>query len=101
MLCLIIANLGLVVSEFAGIGAALELLGASRYIAVPLAAAGVWALVVFGSYRYAEKIFLVLSLAFLTYPVAAMLADPPDWGQAGAAGLAALRRRQGLPAARG
>ncbi|MCP8706790.1 divalent metal cation transporter [Streptomyces sp. AC04842] len=83
LLCLIIANLGLVVSEFAGIGAALELLGASRYIAVPLAAAGVWALVVFGSYRYAEKIFLVLSLAFLTYPVAAMLADP-DWGQAGA-----------------
>ncbi|MEW2247833.1 divalent metal cation transporter [Streptomyces sp. NPDC006975] len=83
LLCLIIANLGLVVSEFAGIGAALELLGASRYVAVPLAAAGVWALVVFGSYRYAEKIFLVLSLAFLTYPVAAMLADP-DWGQAGA-----------------
>ncbi|WP_030382705.1 MULTISPECIES: NRAMP family divalent metal transporter [unclassified Streptomyces] len=83
LLCLIIANLGLVVSEFAGIGAALELLGASRYIAVPLAAAGVWALVVFGSYRYAEKIFLVLSLAFLTYPIAAMLAHP-DWGQAGA-----------------
>jgi Mn2+/Fe2+ NRAMP family transporter len=83
LLCLITANLGLVVSEFAGLGAALELLGLSRYIAVPLAAAGVWALVVFGSYRYAEKIFLVLSLAFFTYPLAAVLAHP-DWGQAGA-----------------
>ncbi|CAL2065184.1 Mn transporter [Streptomyces murinus] len=83
LLCLIVANLGLVVSEFAGIGAALQLLGVSRYIAVPLAAVGVWALVVFGSYRYAEKVFLVLSLAFLTYPLAAVLAHP-DWGQAGA-----------------
>ncbi|MBX7554093.1 divalent metal cation transporter [Streptomyces sp. NPDC004232] len=83
LLCLIVANLGLVVSEFAGIGAALQLLGVSRYIAVPIAAVGVWALVVFGSYRYAEKVFLVLSLAFLTYPLAAVLAHP-DWGQAGA-----------------
>jgi Mn2+/Fe2+ NRAMP family transporter len=81
--CLLLANLGLVVSEFAGIGAAFELFGVSRYIAIPIAAVGLWALVVFGSYSWAERFFLLLSLAFLAYPVAAILGDP-DWGQVAA-----------------
>ncbi len=34
--CLLVANLGLVVSEFAGIGAALELFGVSRFITIPV-----------------------------------------------------------------
>lgn len=74
--CLVVANVGLVVSEFAGIGAALELFGVSRYLSVPLAAAGIWVAVVFGSYRYAERVFLVLSFVFLAYPVAAILGHP-------------------------
>src|ERR1700720_217718 len=77
--CLVAANVGLVVSEFAGIGAALELFGVSRFLSVPLAAAAIWALVLFGSYRYAERIFLVLSLVFFAYPVAAVLGHP-KWG---------------------
>lgn len=80
VLALLVANLGLVVSEFAGIGAAMEIFGVSRYITVPVAAVGILALVLFGSYRYAERVFLLLSLVFLTYPVAMVLADP-DWGQ--------------------
>ena len=79
---LVVANVGLVVSEFAGIGAALELLGVSKFISVPVAAVGIWALVMFGSYRYAERLFLVLSLVFFAYPVAALLGHP-DWGQVG------------------
>jgi NRAMP (natural resistance-associated macrophage protein)-like metal ion transporter len=71
-----IANVGLVVSEFAGIAAALELFGVSRYISVPTSALAVWLLVVYGSYRYAERIFLVLSLGFLAYPIAAVLSRP-------------------------
>lgn len=78
--CLIAANVGLVVSEFAGIGAAMELFGVSRYLAVPLAAVVLWALVVFGSYRYAERLFLLLSLVFIAYPVAAVLGRP-RWGE--------------------
>ncbi len=74
--CLLLSNVGLVVSEFAGIGAAFELFGVSRYISIPLAAAVIWALVLFGSYRYAERVFLVMTLAFLAYPVAAILAHP-------------------------
>ncbi|MBV8236319.1 MAG: Nramp family divalent metal transporter, partial [Acidimicrobiia bacterium] len=76
VVCLLIANVGLVVSEFAGIGAAFELFGVSRYISVPLAAVVMWAVVLFGSYRYAERVFLLLSLAFLAYPIAAVLGSP-------------------------
>ncbi|HET9077516.1 MAG TPA: Nramp family divalent metal transporter [Acidimicrobiales bacterium] len=79
---LVVANVGLVVSEFAGIGAALELLGVSKFISVPVAAVGIWALVMFGSYRYAERLFLVLSLVFFAYPIAAILGHP-DWGAVG------------------
>lgn len=78
--CLLVANLGLVVSEFAGIGAAMELLGVSRYLAVPLAALGVWGLVVLGSYRYAERVFVLITFVFLAYPIAAV-AGHPDWTQ--------------------
>ena len=37
---LLVANLGLVVSEFAGIGAAMEIFGVSRYISVPIVRRG-------------------------------------------------------------
>lgn len=76
LLAFLVANLGLVVSEFAGIAAALELVGVSKFVSIPVAAAVIWALVVYGSYRYAERVFLVLSLAFLAYPIAAVLAHP-------------------------
>ena len=80
ILCLVIANLGLVVSEFAGIGAAFELFGVSRMISVPIAAVVIWAVVAFGSYRYAERAFLLLGFAFVAYPIAAVLGHP-DWSK--------------------
>jgi len=79
---LLVANLGLVVSEFAGIGAAMEILGVSRYVSVPLAAVGIWAAVVFGSYRYAERVFLLLSFVFVAYPIAAVFGRP-HWADVG------------------
>ena len=82
LLALFVANVGIVVSEFAGIGAAFGLVGVSRYVSVPIAALAIWGLVLFGSYRYAERVFLLLSLAFLSYPIAAGLGHP-DWAQAG------------------
>lgn len=80
VVCIVVANAGVVVADFAGIGAAFELFGVTRYVAVPVAAVVIWAVVVFGSYRYAERILLVLSLAFLAYPVAAVLGHP-SWGE--------------------
>jgi NRAMP (natural resistance-associated macrophage protein)-like metal ion transporter len=77
---ILIANGGLVVSEFIGIGAAMELLGFSKYIAIPLAAGFVWYLVVIGTYGRVEKIFLVMTLVFFAYPIAAIMAHP-HWGE--------------------
>ncbi|HZF11832.1 MAG TPA: divalent metal cation transporter [Thermoanaerobaculia bacterium] len=80
LLTLLVANAGIIFSEFIGIAAASELFGVSRYVSVPLAAVLVWLLVVRGSYSRVEKIFLVLSLAFFAYVGAAFLAHP-DWHQ--------------------
>ena len=65
-------------SEFVGIAAATELFGVSRYISVPLAAIAVWMLVVKGSYKRVERVFLLMSLVFLGYVVSAFLSRP-DW----------------------
>lgn len=79
MLCLLASNAATSVAEFAGIAAALELFGVSKYISVPVAAVAVWFLVVRGSYQRVEKVGLALSAVFLSYVVAAFLAKP-DWG---------------------
>ncbi|MGH9007034.1 MAG: divalent metal cation transporter, partial [Acidimicrobiales bacterium] len=68
VVCFAVANVGLVVTEFAGISTAFSLFGVSRYISVPVAAVAIWALVLFGSYRYAERVFLLLTVVFVTYP---------------------------------
>jgi Mn2+/Fe2+ NRAMP family transporter len=73
---LVVANGALTVSEFAGIGAAGELLGLPRSLSVPIAAAVLWVITVLGSYSRAERVAIGLSLVFLTYPVAAFLGHP-------------------------
>jgi len=80
MLTLFIANALLTISEFAGIAAASDLLGIPRWISLPLVVFGLWQLITRGSYNRAEKVFLVMTLAFFSYPIAAFLARP-DWAQ--------------------
>ncbi|MGI8812637.1 MAG: Nramp family divalent metal transporter [Pyrinomonadaceae bacterium] len=75
---IVIANGGVTISEFVGVGAASELLGVSRYISVPIAAVGLWYLVIFGSYAKVEKVFLLMTLVFFAYPIAAILGHP-NW----------------------
>lgn len=79
MLALLVANGGVTVSEFVGIAAATELFGVPRFVSVPLAAFAVWWLVVKGSYRRVERVFLLMSLVFLGYIVSAFMARP-EWG---------------------
>jgi Mn2+/Fe2+ NRAMP family transporter len=57
------------------------LLGVSRYISVPLAALGVWLLVVRGSYRNVEKVFLAACMVYVTYIISGVLVRP-DWKEA-------------------
>ena len=80
MLALLIANGGVTVSEFVGIALATELFGVPRFVSVPLAAAAVWWLVVKGSYKQVERVFLVMSLVFFGYIISAFLAKP-NWGE--------------------
>jgi Mn2+/Fe2+ NRAMP family transporter len=74
-------DLANVVAEFAGVAAAAQIFGISKYIAVPLAAVVVWTLVLKGTYRQVEVIFLILCLFYLTYLFSALLSHP-DWLQA-------------------
>ena len=78
---LVIANIGTMTAEFAGIAAAGELFGLSRYISVPIAAVLVSFLVLRGSFARIEKIFFILSAVFFAYVIAGVLAHP-NWGEA-------------------
>jgi Mn2+/Fe2+ NRAMP family transporter len=84
MLALVVTNFGNVVAEFAGVASSLELFGWSRFIVVPVAAVIVWLLVVQGTYRSVEKIFLLASGFYVCYIVAGLLAHP-DWKAAAVA----------------
>lgn len=84
VLVLLVANAGVTISEFVGIAAAADLFGIPGWVAVPPIALLVWWLVTSGSYRTVEKVFMLMSLVFFTYIVAAFLAKP-DWGQVGTA----------------
>ncbi|MFN2392705.1 MAG: NRAMP family divalent metal transporter, partial [Pyrinomonadaceae bacterium] len=78
MLTLLIANTGVIISEFVGIAQASELFGISRYITIPLTAAAVWWLVVKGTQKRVEQFFLVMSLVFFCYVISAFLSKP-EW----------------------
>ena len=78
MLAALAVDLGNTVAEFAGVAAAGEVLHVSKYLTVPLAAILVWVLVVYGSYRSVEKIFLVACGFYLSYVLSAFLAKP-NW----------------------
>lgn len=80
MTALLIGNIATTFSEFAGIASGMEMFGVSKYLSVPVAAVAVWLLIVGGSYKRVEKVFLVLSLVFVTYIVAAVMAGP-NWGE--------------------
>ena len=80
----LVANLGICISEFVGIGAALGLAHVPVLISVPLGAVSVWLLLVRGTYKVAEKIFVVMTIPFFAYPIAAILSHP-HWGAVGRA----------------
>ncbi len=73
-----LVDLGNVVAEFAGVAAAMEIFRVSKYIAVPIAAILVWVLVLRGTYRQVEKIFLVACSFYFAYLFSALFAKP-DW----------------------
>lgn len=75
---LLFVNLANTVSEFAGVAASMEIFGVNKYISVPLAAVGVWFLIVKGNYKTTERIFLIASAIYLSYVISGFMAKP-DW----------------------
>ena len=78
----VLTNFGNVIAEFAGVASSLEIFHIPKYVSVPASALFVWLLVVKGTYRSVEKIFLYACLFYVTYIVSGILAKP-DWGEIG------------------
>jgi Mn2+/Fe2+ NRAMP family transporter len=79
---LLFSNIGNTTTEFAGVAGSMEIFGISKYISVPVVAIMVWFLVVKGTYKIAERIFLIFSVSLLTYVVSALMSKP-DWSEIG------------------
>ena len=94
MIALFLTNMGNSVSEFAGIAASLEIFGISKYLSVPVSALLVWLLIVKGSYKVVEKVFLVACMVYIAYPIAAFMAAP-RWGEILAATVTPTFRTDG------
>jgi len=77
---LLIGNLATTTAEFAGLAAALGIFGVSKYLTVPIAALTIWLLVVKGTFRTVERVFLGLIVVYATYVISGLMARP-DWGE--------------------
>ena len=80
MMVLIFSNLFNTISEFAGIAASAELFGISKYLLVPLCALFVWWLIVKGTYKSVEKVFLLAFVFYLSYVLSGFLSKP-EWNE--------------------
>jgi NRAMP (natural resistance-associated macrophage protein)-like metal ion transporter len=80
MVVLIFSNLFNTISEFAGIAASAELFGISKYVLVPICAVFVWWLIVKGTYKSVEKVFLVACLFYVSYILSGYLSRP-NWSE--------------------
>jgi NRAMP (natural resistance-associated macrophage protein)-like metal ion transporter len=81
MVLLVVVNYTNVVTEFIGIAGSMHLFHVSKFISVPFCALLVWYMVVRGSYKSTEKIFIVASLVYICYIFAGVLSQP-SWHDA-------------------
>src|SRR6266852_5861348 len=78
MAVVLIVNLGNVMAEFTGVFWATDVLGINKFVSVPLSAVLVWVLVVHGSAKWVERIFLTICVVYFSYVISAFLAKP-EW----------------------
>ena len=79
---LLVADIGNTTTEFAGVAGSMQVFDVSKYISVPISAALVWWLVVKGTYKFSERVFLLFSAFLLVYVVSALLGKP-HWHEIG------------------
>ena len=78
MIGVLLTNLANTIAEFAGVAAALEIFHIDRHFSAPLSAILVWFLVVKGSYKAVEKVFLGACFFYVAYIITGFLVKP-DW----------------------
>ncbi|HEV2201122.1 MAG TPA: Nramp family divalent metal transporter [Bryobacteraceae bacterium] len=78
MAILSVADFGNIAAEFAGIASGMGVFGVSKYLSVPVGGILVWTVVVRGRYKPVERMLILFSLIYFTYPISAFLAKP-DW----------------------
>jgi Mn2+/Fe2+ NRAMP family transporter len=79
---LLVADIGNTTTEFAGVAGSMQVFDVSKYISVPISAVLVWWLVVKGTYKFSERVFLLFSAFLLVYVVSALLGKP-HWHEIG------------------
>ncbi len=80
MLALLLADFGNTMAEFAGLAVGGEIFGIPKYVFVPIGAVVVWLLVVKGTFRSVERVFLAASAFYISYLISGALAHP-NWGE--------------------
>ncbi|MGZ7112026.1 MAG: NRAMP family divalent metal transporter [Halobacteriota archaeon] len=78
MIALLFANFGTTLAEFVGISVSAAIFGVPPLVSVPLASLFLWVLVLKGSYRSVERIFLIAVVLYVAYIISGFLAHP-DW----------------------
>ncbi|MCX6785763.1 MAG: divalent metal cation transporter [Candidatus Komeilibacteria bacterium] len=76
MVAMLAANLGTVTAEFAGIAASMEIFGLNKYLVVPLAALLIWLVLLKGSFKTTQKIFLFFSAFYIVYIINGFIVRP-------------------------
>ena len=77
MALFVFANLTVLIAEFAGIAASMELFGVHKHISVPISAFVVWLVVVKGNFKQVERFLIAISLVYLTYVFSGIMSNPP------------------------
>lgn len=77
MVLFVFANLTVLIAEFAGIAASMELFGVHKHISVPISAFVVWFVVVKGNFKQVERFLIAISLIYLTYVFSGVMSNPP------------------------
>jgi NRAMP (natural resistance-associated macrophage protein)-like metal ion transporter len=78
---LFLLNFLTIVTEFIGIGLAADYIGVSKYVAVPISAAALVAIMASGSFRRWERaMFVFIAITLVQIPM--LLMSHPQWGHA-------------------
>jgi len=80
MIAMFFTNMGNVIAQFAGVAAGMEIFEVNKLISVPISAFFMWWMVVKGTYKSLEKVFLAACVFYLSYIVTGIIVKP-DWGR--------------------